>query len=208
MSKKTVYVLLCSVLIVVLFCVFCYLLNIVNPEVYLTNTTDPRRLDLSPTEELSAKDDVHYGLEKAPETYKPKAPYESEIKWDDYRRKSYPVQIPIVTPTDKQTPVTVIVYPSKDHRRSVETNNVPKYKDRSSKNVLLKIVDDNGQARMEVIVDSGQIHYKNQLNKPKENNGELEVYEIKSNNTLLYNIQEQSLKIVDDGLPKVVNVNI
>lgn len=162
-------------------------------------------------------------MEKAPEDYEKKTSNKAEVTWDGVDQpKLYPVLIPIVKPTvrhlikntthdtryhrpfDEQTHVTVMVHPTKDHRRSLKNNdNSKSVKQRESTNVLLKIIDDSGQARMEVIVDSGQIHYKDQsMNKFNKSKDELHVYEIKPNNTLLYNIPEQSMKIVSDVLLK------
>lgn len=221
MAKTAVIVTTCVVGILILFVIFSYLLSIVNPDLLATNGTYYRRMEgqdfdddktdiFYPNEELSAKDNVHFGLEKVPDDYeifpyeesrgnaeigkrfaqKPAVTVKSNVKLGDH-----------ILTTDGKTPVTLIVFPLKDNRRHAREKKNKKI-DRNPKNVLLKIVDDSGEAKLEVIADSARIVYKEEVNNTKKELGsDRKVFEIRPNNTLLYNVKDQSFKIVNNRTP-------
>ncbi|KPJ03349.1 hypothetical protein RR46_06505 [Papilio xuthus] len=230
MAKTAMVVTTCVVSVVILFVIFSYLLSIVNPGLMVNNDTYYRRMEdledfddnfdtLYPNEELSAKDNVHFGLEKVPEDYEI-FPYDAESKGNTEIGKRFaqkPGRISAVTvksnikfgdhilTTDGKKPVTLIVFPLKDNRR-IARDKKNKNVDKDPTNVLFKIVDDSGQAKLEVIADSARLVYKHEVNNTKKELGiDSNIFEIRPNNTLLYNVKDQTFKIVNNKIPYINN---
>ncbi|CAG5041234.1 unnamed protein product [Parnassius apollo] len=198
-------------------------MSTVDPKPYQTNYTTGRKMDDVPfddlygNDELSANDNVHYGLEKVPEDYEARTPYKGEVEWETNFRKSLSVQIPVVVPsiskenatertgsfrtkkTNKEKSITLMFFPIKDYRyyrRSV--NNLDKAGSIKKGVNVTKVVENTNEARMKAIIDPNDLINVERLNNSiKQLNETNKQYEVRSNDTLVYNIGEESIKIVD-----------